>query len=103
MCPDIEQEDFQYFMFEMKRYHFPGDLIDLSRCKAGFTNGDLLSMLTIKNITSIIKQQQLISDEMYQDAIEANYSHEQMTPLNCILGTTQIIINRLVKLHLLNK
>lgn len=32
---------------------------------------------------------------MYQDAIEANYSHEQMTPLNCIMNTTNILIQKM--------
>ena len=85
-------------MFEIKRYSFPEDLINLSKCQRGFSNGDELNMLTIKNITQIIKQQQMLSDSMYQDAIEANYSHEQMTPLNCILGNNRIVHNRLVKL-----
>ncbi len=28
---------------------------------------------------------------MYLDAIEANYSHEQMTPLNGILANSKIV------------
>jgi hypothetical protein len=32
-----------------------------------------------------------MSDMMYQEAIEANFSHEQMTPLNCILGNSKIV------------
>jgi hypothetical protein len=28
---------------------------------------------------------------MYQDAIEANFSHEQMTPLNCIINNSKIM------------
>jgi hypothetical protein len=31
---------------------------------------------------------------MYLDAIEANYSHEQMTPLNSILSNSKIIYKR---------
>ena len=27
-------------------------------------------------------------DKMYQDAIETNYSHEQMTPLNSIINNS---------------
>lgn len=52
-------------------------------------------MLNIKNITNIIRNQQKMSDKMYQDAIEANYSHEQMTPLNCILNTTGVLMDTL--------
>ena len=39
---------------------------------------------------------------MYQDAIEANYSHEQMTPLNSILANSKIVIKRvedLIEFH----
>jgi len=32
---------------------------------------------------------------MYLDAIEANYSHEQMTPLNSILSNSKIIYKRI--------
>ena len=28
---------------------------------------------------------------MYQDAIEKNYSHEQMTPLNCINQSSKLV------------
>lgn len=33
---------------------------------------------------------------MYQEAIEANYSHEQMTPLNCIIGQSKIVKDELI-------
>jgi signal transduction histidine kinase len=36
---------------------------------------------------------------MYQDAIEANYSHEQMTPLNSIIGNAAIIQSRFLEVH----
>ena len=35
---------------------------------------------------------------MYRDAIEANYSHEQMTPLNCILANSDIVLRRVYKM-----
>ena len=56
-------------------------------------------MFTIKDISTIIKNQQKVSDDIYLDAIEANYSHEQMTPLNCILGTNAILMNRFHNMH----
>ena len=31
---------------------------------------------------------------MYLDAMEANFSHEQMTPLNSILGNSQFVYKR---------
>ena len=52
-------------------------------------------MLVVNPITQMICHQQRISDEMYQEAIEANYSHEQMTPLNSILGNSDCIRNSL--------
>ena len=48
-------------------------------------------MLSINNITGIVRSQQKISDSIYQELIEANYSHEQMTPLNCILQNSKIV------------
>ena len=39
-------------------------------------NEEQFYILNVNNITHIIKQQQKLSDCMYQEAIEANYSHE---------------------------
>lgn len=30
----------------------------------------------------------------YQDAMEANYSHENMTPINCILSNAKVLIKK---------
>ena len=48
-------------------------------------------MVVVNPISNMIQNQQRISDEMYQEAIEANYSHEQMTPLNSILGNSSVV------------
>ena len=48
-------------------------------------------------MTNILKHQQRISDEIYQEAIEANYSHEQMTPLNSILGNSSNLISDFIE------
>ena len=53
----------------------------------------------IRDITNIIKSQQKLSDEMYQDAIEQNYSHEQMTPLNIILANSRIASKRFLEVQ----
>ena len=58
-----------------------------------------MTAIVVKDITSILKAQQEIIDEMYQDAIESNYSHEQMTPLNSIIGNSKIAQNRFLELH----
>ena len=44
-----------------------------------------------------------MSDKMYQDAIEANFSHEQMTPLNCIINNSKIIEKNLIESREQNK
>lgn len=36
---------------------------------------------------------------MYQDAVEANYSHEQMTPLNAIICSSKIVRMRFRELN----
>lgn len=56
-----------------------------------------LMTLSLKNITTIIKNQLKMSDQIYQNAIEANYSHEQMTPLNLILSTTSVLMKKIRK------
>ena len=36
---------------------------------------------------------------MYSEAIEANYSHEQMTPLNCILSNSKVVLKRVIEMY----
>ena len=76
-----EEKKDTYLEFEMKR---------LAREESKEELAEYV-VLVIRDITNIIKSQQRLSDEMYQDAIEANYSHEQMTPLNCILGNSKLV------------
>jgi hypothetical protein len=49
----------------------------------------------VRDITNIMHIQQESSDRKYQDAMEANYSHEQMTPLNCILNNAKMLLSKL--------
>ena len=44
-----------------------------------------------RNITHLIKQQHKMYDEMYLEALETNYTHEHMTPLNNILNSSQVV------------
>lgn len=48
-----------------------------------------------KDVTDLIWLQQTKSDKRYQDAIEANYSHEQMTPLNNILSNAKMLLTQI--------
>jgi len=56
-----------------------------------FTSEKNLTFLNIKDVTHIISSQQKKSDKIYQEAIENNYSHEQMTPLNCITNSYALV------------
>ena len=71
-------EDALYYKFELK------NVVDQ-------INGGRSIFLRINEVTQIFRSQQKHSDKMYQDAIEANYSHEQMTPLNCIINNSKLI------------
>lgn len=53
----------------------------------------------MRDITSLIVNHQNCCDEVYQEAIENNYSHEQMTPLNPILSHTSLGKQRLIRLY----
>ena len=71
----------QYYEFELKK---------IKKC-----HNRNVFVLQVKDVSNILKYQQKMIDSMYQDAIENNYSHEQMTPLNSILGNSQIILNKI--------
>lgn len=53
--------------------------------------------MNIKDVTTIVKNQMKLSDMIYQEAIENNYSHEQMTPLNLLKANTSIIKHNVYK------
>ena len=46
----------------------------------------------VQNVSQVIFLQQNLSNQMYHTAMEANFSHEQMTPLNSILSNARIIL-----------
>ena len=54
-------------------------------------------LINVRDISNFIKNLQNTTDKIYLDAIEANYSHESMTPLNCIIANTKIVQKRLAK------
>ena len=49
----------------------------------------------LRDVSEVVKLQQDLSNLLYQDAIETNYSHEQMTPLNCILNNSKVILAKI--------
>lgn len=69
-----------YFEFELEEV----------KVDSGFSEPGQI-MLSIRDITHIVLCQKKISDKVYQDALVANYSHEQYTPLNSILNGSEIV------------
>jgi len=59
---------------------------------------DNLTKISILDVTDIIIKQQRECDKMYLEAIELNYSHEQMTPLNSIIANSNIAFKRFVEI-----
>lgn len=97
---------FKYFEFEIKVV----EQVELSECsytrnqpfQKSFKIGvdENLVMLNIREISNFVKNLQKTNDNIYLDAIEANYSHESMTPLNSIIANTKIVQKRLKALIL---
>ena len=56
-------------------------------------------MVILKDISEVLSMQRQASDEIYQGAVEANFSHEMNTPLNSILSNCQIILDELIPLN----
>jgi hypothetical protein len=46
-----------------------------------------------------VKNQKKFFDKTYQDAIENNYSHEQMTPLNPIMNFAPVVKKSIINLY----
>ena len=52
--------------------------------------------LNIKDISELIKSLERIKDQVYYDAIENNFSHELMTPLNPIMSSISILKRKMI-------
>lgn len=82
MCmKNLEVNDVQYFEFDLKKVSLRVE-----------NKARELILVKVESVTRMLKQQQKLCDQIYQEAIEANYSHEQMTPLNSILGNSRILL-----------
>jgi hypothetical protein len=55
-------------------------------------------LISVKDISPFVKLHQDSIHSMYKDAILSNYSHEQLTPLNCILNNAMLLIEHLTKI-----
>ena len=58
-----------------------------------------LTFLSIKDISELIKDHQAACDRNYREAIENNFTHEQMTPLNPILGHSELTKQKIISLY----
>jgi len=56
-----------------------------------------LTLLNIQDITQIIKNQLRFCDKIYGQALQQNYSHEQMGPLNSIITNSFLVKWRVAK------
>jgi hypothetical protein len=54
-------------------------------------NNEKMMFLSIRDITEMIKSLERIKDQVYYDAIENNFSHELMTPLNPITNCSYLL------------
>lgn len=54
----------------------------------------------MKDTTDLVTFQKHLMNNLYLEAIEQNYSHEQITPLITILGNSKIVYNKLIKICL---
>jgi hypothetical protein len=79
----------RYYEFEMKQIIDP---------KPGDNSG-ITTFLSIVDITNLIVNHQNSCDTVYQEAIENNFSHEYMTPLNPIMANSSLGKSKLINLY----
>ena len=81
------EENIRYYEFEIKQIKDE-------------ESQDQMTFLSIRDITKLIVNHQNSCDMVYQNAIENNYSHEQMTPLNPIMSQSSLGKQRFIKLFM---
>ena len=86
--PRIQNKE--YFELQLKKVKLP---------LVGQSSKNEFIQLVCKNITTVIKNQQKKSDKIYQDAIETNFSHEQMNPLNVIITSANSVNRRFMQMQ----
>lgn len=58
-----------------------------------------LILLNIRDITNMIKNLEKIKDKVYYDAIQNNFSHELMTPLNPITNCSDLLKKGVLQIY----
>ena len=88
-----ENENIRYYEFDIDQKDPEGDPVQ---------KGKELNCLNIKDITKLIKSLEKIKDQVYYNAIENNFSHELMTPLNPIIASVESLKNDMLKIYSVN-
>ena len=84
-----DDDRFLYFEFELRQIQ---DVQGI--------NHSNLTYLNIRDISLLVKSQSKFYDQVYQEALENNFSHEQMTPLNPILSHSELIKKHIISSYL---
>ena len=98
---DSKQDDYRRKYFEIEISQANSSILtqeEQNEKNEGTTAQDYI-IFKLKDITKMIKHQQRFSDQLYQDVIENNYSHEQMTPMGPIIAFSNILKKTLVELY----
>ena len=77
-----EEENIRYYEFDIRQK-------DVKEEPSENEYQRNLIYLSIKDITELIKNLEKIKDQVYYNAIENNFSHELMTPLNPIMASVE--------------
>ena len=83
----------RYYEFEIKQLN--DENFPLNR-------NEKMMFLNIRDITEMIKSLERLKDQVYYDAIENNFSHELMTPLNPITNCSYLLKQGILKIHAKN-
>ena len=75
---------------DVKNYDASVNLFEI-QIKPRFFNGRSCSLLVIRNISHVVRQQKLQADYEYQQLLVRTMSHEQLTPLNSIINMAEIM------------
>ena len=85
-----KDDNIRYYEFQIKH---------LTEEDSPFKSNEKLMFLNIRDITEMIRSLEKIKDQVYYDAIENNFSHELMTPLNPITTCCSLIKEGVLSLY----
>ena len=84
-------------------HYFEFELSYIDKLNNGLQEFDSCYFLNLKDVTHLVKYQKQLSDSIYQEAIEGNFSHNQMTPLNYLTQSSSLINDKVYQLFLQNQ